>query len=553
MERVHKLHERSETPPMFAPTPEPSSISTPTIPVSPNAQSEAPSLQTIQRQAISAANHHEPSQEFTTDLRSRLGQGQPLPTDTRNRLEPGLGWNFANINVHDDNSADRLSQQIQARAFTTGNDVFFRSGAYQPNSDEGLQLIAHELGHVVQRHEENVHVPIQTSGVALGQADDRYERDAEARANRALKLQPRGASVQTQPPPRSTVGSQASEGALTIQRFGSDEHVQIGTAASGGANTDIVLDDGSHLTYGQMVAMGDFFGNLDEMRRLGTTPAGQAELRWVRWFALHNGDEPNIPDDRKRFHRNHYYELAANNISHFSAGGSARNEYGTYHQQALAAAFMAGVNGDAAKFSEAMTIEAFGNHFLTDMFSGGHIRTPRREMREWYQTNYGRSIEQLVEYMAGWITLRIDQMGGIPGVLPNFVVRSRIQTQVRELGGAALNAYSLGDIVSLAYHDHDNRGLGVISDVDPSGHVVSGGFRWTAMGDNHLADGEDGNNGSFTPAAPLSQASVTRQMSLLPCKPQLPNLSWHEHGATRRVEFHVRALARNKLNHTPER
>ncbi len=296
-----------------------------------------------------------------------------------------------------------------------------------------------------------------------------------------------------------------------IQRFGSDEHRQIGDSASGGAATDILLDDGTHLSYGEMVAMGDFFGSLDEIRRLAATPAGQAEVRWVRWFALHNGSEPTIPENRKSYHRNHYYELAANNISHFSAGGNARNAYDTYHQQALAAAFLSGITGDAAKYSEAMTTEAFGNHFLTDMFSAGHVRTPRQEMREFYQSHFGDSVNQFVTYMAAWITHRIDTLGGIPWSMPNSGVQDKIQEQVRALGGAALDSYSLGDIVSLAFHNHDNRGLGVISDVDPSGQPTPGGFHWTAMGDDHLADGESGSSANIA-SFPISQASITRRM-----------------------------------------
>ena len=42
-------------------------------------------------------------------------------------------------------------RQLGARAFTTGQDVFFREGEYSPGSDSGRKLIAHELTHVVQQ------------------------------------------------------------------------------------------------------------------------------------------------------------------------------------------------------------------------------------------------------------------------------------------------------------------------------------------------------------------------------------------------------------------
>ena len=47
--------------------------------------------------------------------------------------------------------ADQLNRSVQARAFTTGKDVFFKQGEYNPGSRGGQELIAHELTHVVQQ------------------------------------------------------------------------------------------------------------------------------------------------------------------------------------------------------------------------------------------------------------------------------------------------------------------------------------------------------------------------------------------------------------------
>lgn len=56
------------------------------------------------------------------------------------------------MKVHNDAQSDQLNQSIQARAFTTGQDVFFRGGEYNPGSRGGQELIAHELTHVVQQN-----------------------------------------------------------------------------------------------------------------------------------------------------------------------------------------------------------------------------------------------------------------------------------------------------------------------------------------------------------------------------------------------------------------
>jgi hypothetical protein len=58
---------------------------------------------------------------------------------------------FSGVKVHTDAQSDQLNRSIQAKAFTTGQDVFFRAGAYQPGSRAGQELIAHELTHVVQQ------------------------------------------------------------------------------------------------------------------------------------------------------------------------------------------------------------------------------------------------------------------------------------------------------------------------------------------------------------------------------------------------------------------
>ncbi|NEO86043.1 MAG: DUF4157 domain-containing protein, partial [Spirulina sp. SIO3F2] len=85
------------------------------------------------------------------------GQGQPLGDTVREPMERAFGTDFGGVRVHTDARADALSQSIQAKAFTTGQDVFFRAGAYQPGSQGGQALLAHELTHVVQQEGSEVH------------------------------------------------------------------------------------------------------------------------------------------------------------------------------------------------------------------------------------------------------------------------------------------------------------------------------------------------------------------------------------------------------------
>jgi hypothetical protein len=79
-------------------------------------------------------------------------QGQPLPPDLRAELEPKFGVDFGGVRVHADARADRLSRYLSARAFTTGQDIYFRRGEYHPNSAATRKILAHELTHVVQQN-----------------------------------------------------------------------------------------------------------------------------------------------------------------------------------------------------------------------------------------------------------------------------------------------------------------------------------------------------------------------------------------------------------------
>ena len=81
------------------------------------------------------------------------GSGQPLSRGIRAPMEQAFGADFGGVKVHTGSESDTLNRSIQARAFTTGQDVFFRQGAYDHGSRSGQELLAHELTHVVQQNE----------------------------------------------------------------------------------------------------------------------------------------------------------------------------------------------------------------------------------------------------------------------------------------------------------------------------------------------------------------------------------------------------------------
>jgi|GEM_PF-2906629 len=84
-------------------------------------------------------------------IRSQLGSGHSLDGGTRQRMEKGFGVSFSGVRVHTGAQAESLSESMNARAFTVGNDIAFGAGEYSPGTLVGDALIAHELAHTVQQ------------------------------------------------------------------------------------------------------------------------------------------------------------------------------------------------------------------------------------------------------------------------------------------------------------------------------------------------------------------------------------------------------------------
>lgn len=131
--------------------------------------------------------------ESSTGLASAINiarrNGQPLDAGLQQSMGQTMGVDFSGVRVHTDAQSDRLNQSIQAKAFTTGQDIFFRQGAYDPGSRGGQELIAHELTHVVQQTEGtqqqfflNSEIHLQRSPVSVV-----AKQGAKAVAKKAIK------------------------------------------------------------------------------------------------------------------------------------------------------------------------------------------------------------------------------------------------------------------------------------------------------------------------------------------------------------------------------
>jgi hypothetical protein len=88
-------------------------------------------------------------------------KGHPLPDRSREFLESSFSADFSEVRIHTDQESDDLNKALGAEAFTYGKHIYFRSNQYQPNSKEGMSLLAHELTHVIQQQQANAPLGIQ--------------------------------------------------------------------------------------------------------------------------------------------------------------------------------------------------------------------------------------------------------------------------------------------------------------------------------------------------------------------------------------------------------
>ncbi len=114
--------------------------------------------------------------EIANNIHSQRSGGHNLDEDIAAKAGSVMGQDFSNVRVHTDSHADTLSRQLNAKAFTTGNDIFFQQGAYNPSSSEGQHLISHELTHVVQ---QGASVPSIQGKLTVNDPNDQYETEAD--------------------------------------------------------------------------------------------------------------------------------------------------------------------------------------------------------------------------------------------------------------------------------------------------------------------------------------------------------------------------------------
>ncbi len=101
------------------------------------------------------------SHDISGHLESSNGRGSFLSGNSNQFMSKAFGRDFSGVKVHTDQNAVQMNQQLGARAFTYGNNIFFNSGEYNPETTHGKRLLAHELTHTIQQGNNLISPEIQ--------------------------------------------------------------------------------------------------------------------------------------------------------------------------------------------------------------------------------------------------------------------------------------------------------------------------------------------------------------------------------------------------------
>jgi hypothetical protein len=454
------------------------------------------------------------------------GTGSTLPYFDRIQQAFGAGNDLSQVRAHVGGDAAAASASMGAEAYASGDQVAFRS---QPD----LHTAAHEAAHVVQQR-----AGVQLAG-GVGQAGDAYEQHADAVAaavvagRSAEPLLGGSAGASAQGAVQRRVGS-------NVQFFGSREHKSLGDNATGGAEYDLgghdaAIDTSAYnrafrLTHGDIVMLsGDYFSprdtrvnadgqqepDPDSLFLLGRIPSMNPGQNVGTWDEVVYAIKKAIPSD-PRFQQQctpeypdghpwsrvtfsdavvaavdaRYLRRAASNDEHFVAptgtdqgptagdGKSAGGSYRALHEAAILIAYDQGTHASAG------AREAAAQHFLTDHFAAGHLRTPRTSIRAHWSAIYPLFWDNIRNKIALDVATWINDNDRVGYVASVDMIYTDVQAQVAEKT-ASIPPMGFDDLVSLVAHDFDNEnGLWVCNDI---------GISWKLFGDGNLDEDHEHN------------------------------------------------------------
>jgi hypothetical protein len=326
----------------------------------------------------------------------------------------------------------------------------------------------------------------------------------------------------------------------SLARFGEPEHKGIGDAARNerwrlpGSKLFKELE----LTFGDWVALGDWFENVGDIKKImrGEPLEDEDQVKLVTpdksgnrpdtigqlYYAVLVKIRPKTETERQQVEKAYmgtlftavdkdaveerYARLKTRNIKHFpnplvgdtelsTAEKATRRrdgkpfgaiaQYRADHLDAIGLAMSAGQADDDRLLGEAIAMDAFACHSLTDAFSASHTRTPRSSIEAYWDKKVPGFEQRLEHWLADEIVFAVHRspsgllewLGATVGA-PFHAVRKKAREKVKPV----VPALSFGDVVGLVVHDwegaHGKDNHGPLVDV--------AGQRFRTVGDERL-------------------------------------------------------------------
>src|ERR1700743_2682472 len=116
--------------------------------------------------------------------------GTSMDKSTQSSMSQYFGGDFGGAKIHKDDNAANMNRQINARAFTVNNNVYFNQGEYKPYTKEGKYLLAHELTHTIQQGTAS-RSAVQAKSI-IDHPNSLHEKEADNIANSFTQAQDSG-------------------------------------------------------------------------------------------------------------------------------------------------------------------------------------------------------------------------------------------------------------------------------------------------------------------------------------------------------------------------
>ena len=135
--------------------------------------------QVLHRRQVQGGSKDEELPDISDPRVQRITQsgGSPLPAPLKERLEQEFSHSFDHVRIHASGGDAESAEALNAHAFTVGSHIFFGQGKFSPQTINGMELLAHELTHVVQSDEGRLSG--SSGGMEVSSPTDAVEIEAE--------------------------------------------------------------------------------------------------------------------------------------------------------------------------------------------------------------------------------------------------------------------------------------------------------------------------------------------------------------------------------------